>query len=129
MKGISGRVAIVTGGAGGIGAGLVKAFTAAGAKVVSADILEAQGEALAKEVGANCAFKRTDLRSDADIEQLVAFAIEKFGAIDFLVNSACTRVSSTSGEARAAMISSGVACIVPAMGLGMFALSDMLDGE
>ncbi len=90
MKGISGRVAIVTGGAGGIGAGLVRAFAAAGAKVVSADVLEEQGAKLALEVGASCAFKRTDLRSDTDIENLVAFAVEKFGGIDFIVNSACT---------------------------------------
>ena len=90
MKGIANRVAIVTGGAGGIGAGLARAFVAAGAKVVTADVLEEQGSALAKELGANCAFLRTDLRSDADIEKLVAFAAEKFGGIDFLVNSACT---------------------------------------
>ncbi|MEI6719752.1 MAG: SDR family oxidoreductase [Betaproteobacteria bacterium] len=90
MKGIANRVAVVTGGAGGIGAGLARAFVAAGAKVVTADVLEEQGSALAQELGENCAFLRTDLRSDADIEKLVAFAADKFGGIDFLVNSACT---------------------------------------
>ena len=51
MKGIANRVAIVTGGAGGIGAGLARAFVAAGAKVVTADVLEEQGSALAQELG------------------------------------------------------------------------------
>jgi NAD(P)-dependent dehydrogenase (short-subunit alcohol dehydrogenase family) len=104
MKGISGRVAIVTGGANGIGAGLVRAFVAAGAKVVSADVSEALGEALVKEVGGDCAFKRTDLRSDADIEALVAFAVEKFGGIDFLVNAACTYADKCGEADRAAWI-------------------------
>jgi NAD(P)-dependent dehydrogenase (short-subunit alcohol dehydrogenase family) len=90
MKGIEGRVAIVTGGSSGIGAGLVRAFVAAGAKVVAADILVDQGEALAAEVGANCRFQRTDLRQDAEIERLVAVAAETFGGIDFLLNAACT---------------------------------------
>src|SRR5215212_134949 len=102
MKGISGRVAIVTGGANGIGAGLARAFVAAGAKVVTADVMEEQGAALAKELGPNCAFKRTDLRNDTEIEQLVAFAVGSFGAIDFIVNSACT-YADKGGESDRAM--------------------------
>lgn len=104
MKGIAGRVAIVTGGAGGIGAGLVRAFAGAGAKVVSADVLEEQGAALARELGANCRFLRTDLRSDEDIERLVAFAAKEFGGIDFLVNSACTYADKGPEADRAAWI-------------------------
>lgn len=90
MKGIQGRVAIVTGGANGIGAGLARAFVAAGAKVMSADVNEALGTALAKELGERCRFQRTDLRSDADLDRLVAATAEAFGGIDFLVNAACT---------------------------------------
>ena len=106
MKGISGRIAVVTGGAGGIGAGLVKAFADAGAKVVSADVLEEQGTALANSLGANCAFQRTDLRNDADIDRLVDFAAAKFGGIDFIVNSACT-YADKGGESDRAMWQTG----------------------
>jgi len=102
MKGIAGRVALVTGGASGIGAGLVRAFAAAGAKVVSADVLEKQGAALAKELGAACYFVRTDLRSDADIEQLVEQAAKQFGGIDFVVNAACTYADKGGESDRAA---------------------------
>lgn len=104
MKGIQGRVAIVTGGAGGIGAGLVRAFIAAGAKVVSADVLDEQGAALAKEMGANCRFLHTDLRKDADIEALVAFTVKEFGGIDFLLNCACTYADKGRDADRAAWI-------------------------
>jgi len=102
MKGIAGRVAIVTGGAGGIGAGLVRSFVAAGAKVVSADVLEAQGAALAAELGAACRFVRTDLREDADIERLVETAAREFGGIDFLLNCACTYADKGGASDRAA---------------------------
>jgi NAD(P)-dependent dehydrogenase (short-subunit alcohol dehydrogenase family) len=102
MKGIQGRVAIVTGGASGIGAGLVRAFVAAGARVVSGDVLGDAGQALATEFGAQCAFRRTDLRSDADIEALVALAVEKFGGIDFLINAACTYADKGAESDRAA---------------------------
>lgn len=102
MKGIAGRVAIVTGGASGIGAGLVRAFIAADAKVVAADILEDAGLSLAAELGPRCEFQRTDLRRDADIERLVAFAVEKFGGIDFIANSACTYADKGAESDRAA---------------------------
>jgi NAD(P)-dependent dehydrogenase (short-subunit alcohol dehydrogenase family) len=90
VKGIDGRVAIVTGGANGIGAGLVLAFVAAGAKVVSADIDEEKGSAVAGGLGADCRFLRTDLRRDQDIDRLVGFAADSFGGIDFLICAACT---------------------------------------
>jgi hypothetical protein len=102
MKGIAGRVAIVTGGAGGIGAGLARAFVGAGAKVVSADVLEEQGAALARELSADCRFVRTDLRNDEDIERLVSFAAKEFGGIDFLLNSACTYADEGQNADRAA---------------------------
>jgi NAD(P)-dependent dehydrogenase (short-subunit alcohol dehydrogenase family) len=90
VKGIEGRVAIVTGGAHGIGAGLVEAFVGAGAKVVSADVDEEQGQGIVASLGPDCRFLRTDLRLDEDIDRLVAFAADSFGGIDFLVCAACT---------------------------------------
>lgn len=90
MKGIKGRTAIITGGANGIGAGLVGAFAAAGVRVVSGDVNEEGGAAVARQAGGEARFLRTDLRSDADIERLVGLAVSEFGGIDFLVCAACT---------------------------------------
>jgi len=90
MKGISDRVAIVTGGASGIGAGLVRAFVAAGAKVVFADIQDDAAQALEKELGPRCAFMHADLRRDENIDHLVTYTADRFGGIDFLVNAAAT---------------------------------------
>lgn len=90
MKGIEGKVAIITGSASGIGIGLVNAFVAAGVKVVAADIQEEVGREHAAKLGANCHFQPTDLRRDEQIDRLVAVASERFGGIDFLINCACT---------------------------------------
>lgn len=90
MKGIENRVAIVTGGASGIGAGLVQAFAAAGAKVAFADIQEEAGARVAKDAGGLSLFIRTDLRNDSDIDRLVDSTVAAFGAIDFLINAAAT---------------------------------------
>ncbi len=90
MKGIKDRVAIVTGGASGIGAGLVRAFVASGAKVVFADIQEEAGAAIEREVGPGCTFLRTDLRRDDDIDRLVATTESRHGGIDFILNAAAT---------------------------------------
>src|SRR4051812_17044793 len=90
MKGIKNRVAIITGGANGIGAGLVRVFAAAGAKVTSADVNADAGAAVAAEAGAGCTFVKADLRSDSDIGRLVQTTAETFGGIDFLICAACT---------------------------------------
>lgn len=90
MKGIAERVAIITGGASGIGAGLVHAFVAAGAKVAFADIQDAPGRAIERELGSHCAFVPTDLRSDPDIDRLVASTVARFGGVDFIINTAAT---------------------------------------
>jgi NAD(P)-dependent dehydrogenase (short-subunit alcohol dehydrogenase family) len=90
MKGIKDRVAVITGGASGIGAGLVHAFVAAGAKVAFADIQKEAGEAIANQIGSRCLFTPADLRRDADIDRIVESAIASFGGIDFLVNAAAT---------------------------------------
>jgi NAD(P)-dependent dehydrogenase (short-subunit alcohol dehydrogenase family) len=90
MKGIRDRVAVVTGGASGIGAGLVRAFVAAGAKVALADIQDDAGTMLAEELGPQCVFVHVDLCRDADIDRLATFTAERFGGIDFLLNAAAT---------------------------------------
>jgi NAD(P)-dependent dehydrogenase (short-subunit alcohol dehydrogenase family) len=90
MRGIPGKVAIVVGGARGIGAATVREFVAEGARAVIADIDEAPARVLADELGAAVRFQRTDVTRDEDIGACVAAAVDSFGGIDFLVNLACT---------------------------------------
>ena len=89
MQGISGRIALITGGASGIGAGLVEAFARAGAKVIFADIQAEAGAAVAQAVKGTV-FQPADLREDRDIDHLVEKAQSACGGIDFLINAAAT---------------------------------------
>lgn len=90
MKGLSGKVVIVTGGATSIGAAIIRAFHAEGAKTVIADIAADQGRALAGELGKTSIFSPTDVTRDDDIAATVASAVAAFGGIDFLINGAVT---------------------------------------
>ena len=94
MRGLSGKVAIVPGGATKIGQAVVAAFRAAGVQVMVADIARAPE---AEGVG----FVQTDIRDDAQIKALVAATVAKFGRIDFLVNVACTYLDNGAASTRA----------------------------
>ena len=88
MGRLQGKVAIITGGARGMGAATVRLFVAEGAKVLIADVLEAEGQALAHELGANAAYLRHDVTDEASWQAVVAKAKADFGGIDVLVNNA-----------------------------------------
>lgn len=88
MGRLQGKVAIITGGARGMGAATVRLFVAEGAKVLIADVLEAEGTALAKELGANALFLRHDVTDEASWQAVVAKAKSAFGGVDVLVNNA-----------------------------------------
>lgn len=81
-------VAIVTGGARGMGASHVRGLVAEGARVVVADVLEAEGRALAEELGEGARFVRLDITDDASWEQALRETEEAFGPVDVLVNNA-----------------------------------------
>lgn len=83
-----GKVALVTGGARGIGAAVVRQLVAEGSKVVITDVLVEQGRALAEELGDDTVFIRHDVTSRADWQQAVALAEKSFGGLDVLVNNA-----------------------------------------
>ena len=85
---LSGRVAIITGGAGGIGRATAELFVQEGAKVVIADVDEARGQALAAELGAAAAFKRTDVALAGETDALIDFAIHRFGGLHVMFNNA-----------------------------------------
>ena len=85
---LAGKVAIVTGGASGIGRGIVERFLAEGAKVVIADVQRELGEALAADAGADAVFQHTDVGDQAQVGQLVAASVEQFGGLHVMVNNA-----------------------------------------
>lgn len=88
MTDLDGRVALVTGGARGIGAAYVRALHAAGARIVIADILEDAGNALAAELGDRAHFVSLDVTDEAQWVLAVEAAVQRFGTIDVLVNNA-----------------------------------------
>lgn len=101
MNGLSGKTAIVTGGATLIGQGLVRAFAAAGANVVVADIDEEAGEKHAVDTGDAVLFVRTDITDDVAVEACVRQAVERFGGVHYLVNLACSYVDNGFDSSRA----------------------------
>ena len=88
MGKLAGKVAIITGGARGMGAATSRLFVAEGAKVVIADVLEAEGAALAAELGEAARFYKLDVTSEDDWASVVAAAEAELGPVDVLVNNA-----------------------------------------
>lgn len=82
------KVAIVTGGASGIGRGIVERFVAEGATVAIADVQDELGTALAERCGPNAVFHHTDVGDQDQMRELVATTVERFGALDVMVNNA-----------------------------------------
>jgi NAD(P)-dependent dehydrogenase (short-subunit alcohol dehydrogenase family) len=85
---LANKVAIVTGGAAGIGSATAQQFLREGARVVIADVNREQGEALAAELGADCAFRYADVSRRDDLVEMVGFAVETFGGLDIMLNNA-----------------------------------------
>jgi 3(or 17)beta-hydroxysteroid dehydrogenase len=88
MGRVAGKVAIVTGGASGMGKADAKLLAAEGAKVVVADMNEADGQAVAAAIGANAVFMRLNVSDEENWKTVIAATVETFGKLDILVNNA-----------------------------------------
>jgi 3alpha(or 20beta)-hydroxysteroid dehydrogenase len=88
MGALSGRTALVTGGSRGQGEAEARLFVEEGANVVITDVLDAEGEALAAELGEAARYLHLDVTSEEEWDAAVAFAQEQFGGLDVLVNNA-----------------------------------------
>ncbi len=88
MGRLDGKVALITGGARGMGAEHARLFIKEGAKVIITDVLEAEGQKTAKELGEHCVFFKHDVTSAKEWENVIAEGEKAFGPIGVLVNNA-----------------------------------------
>ncbi len=88
MKRLEGKVALISGGARGIGATTARVFVQEGARVVIGDLLDAEGQALARELGDAVRFVHLDVTQPAQWDAAVALALAGFGKLDVLLNNA-----------------------------------------
>jgi cyclopentanol dehydrogenase len=103
---LAGKVALISGGARGMGAAEARLFAREGARVVLGDILELEGKTVEAEIaakGGQAAFTRLDVTREADWTRAVELAVDRFGALNVLVNNAgvgaVSRVEETTAEA------------------------------
>ena len=88
MGSLEGKVAVITGGASGIGEGTARKFVAEGARCVIADLQLPQAQAIADELGDACIATSTDVANEADVAAIVDLAVEHFGQLDIMFNNA-----------------------------------------
>lgn len=82
------KVAIVTGGASGMGEGTVRRFCAEGARVVIADVQDAKGHTLADTLGGAAVYQHTDVAEESAVKAAVQRALDEFGRLDCMFNNA-----------------------------------------
>eukprot|EP00253_Pinus_taeda_P032701 PITA_32701 len=95
---LEGKVAIITGGAAGIGEAIVRLFTKHGAKVIIADIAEEGGRKLARSLSPPATYVRCDVSSEEDMRAAVDLAMKKYGQLDIMYNNAGTVESVAAGS-------------------------------
>jgi NAD(P)-dependent dehydrogenase (short-subunit alcohol dehydrogenase family) len=88
MRKLEHKIAVITGGASGIGEAAVRKFVEEGARVVIADVQEEKGKQLAQALGEGAFFQKTDVSKEADIQNLVQATVQRFGYFDCWYNNA-----------------------------------------
>ena len=88
MGRLDNKIAVITGGASGIGRASVKLFVEEGARVVFGDIQDDLGRALADALGPNAIYLHANVRYESEIKALIDLAVEKFGRLDIMFNNA-----------------------------------------
>jgi NAD(P)-dependent dehydrogenase (short-subunit alcohol dehydrogenase family) len=88
MGKLDGKVAVITGGASGIGAAAVRLFVEEGCRVVIADVQDDKGARLADELGKSSAYLHADVSRESDVSGAIAHALSRFGRLDCLYNNA-----------------------------------------
>lgn len=118
---LAGKVAVITGAAQGIGRGTARRFAEEAASVVVADVQEERGRATVAELtaeGAAASFISTDVTEAAQIERMVAHAVERYGRLDVLVNNAYWSKGGSAVELDLADWNHGLAAMLTASYLG-----------
>lgn len=85
---LEGKVAIITGGAAGIGKATAEVFAREGAKVIICDVSEEIGNSVAQALGENVSFKKVDVTNRVTVQEFVESVIAEYGKVDILVNNA-----------------------------------------
>ncbi|OAI40096.1 hypothetical protein AYO38_06480 [bacterium SCGC AG-212-C10] len=88
MARLDGKVAIITGGASGMGEATARLFVSEGARVVICDVQKELGESVAESLGTNCVFTSADVSASEDVRALVKLAADRFGKVDIMYNNA-----------------------------------------
>ena len=123
---LEGKVAIITGGASGIGLATVRRFLEEGARVVIADVQDEPGNRLVKELGENASYQHTDVSSENDVQTVVDKAVSQFGRLDCMFNNA--GFSGITGDLRLWILKTSIAKPLMSFLLAFFRGSNMHHG-
>ncbi|MEM1114388.1 MAG: SDR family oxidoreductase [Pseudomonadota bacterium] len=88
MAGVTGKIALITGGASGLGAASGRMLAGEGATVILADIDRAQGEAVASDIGEAAEYAHLDVSQESEWQALISDIVKRHGRLDVLVNNA-----------------------------------------